>query len=121
MANEQNLKPRTTLSKEEAKELGRKGGLASAKARREKKTLKMELETLLSVVDEGGHSIQERMSAAIIKKAVKGDVRAFETIRDTIGQKPKENMNVNFEKNEEEAVELLNNIKNMVGNNDNET
>lgn len=121
MANEQNLKPRTTLSKEEAKELGRKGGLASVKARREKKTLKMELEALLEIMDEKGDSVQKKMSFALIKKAIKGDVRAFETIRDTIGQKPKENMNVNFEKNEEEAVELLNNIKNMVGNNDNET
>lgn len=121
MANEQNLKPRTTLSKEEAKELGRKGGLASVKARREKKTLKMELEALLEMTDEGGRSIQERMSAAIIKKACKGDTKAFEIIRDTIGQKPKENMNINVEKNQEEAIELLTNIKSMVGNNVNET
>lgn len=35
--NEQNLIPKTTLSKEEAKKLGSKGGKASVKARREKK------------------------------------------------------------------------------------
>lgn len=34
--NEQNLIPKTTLSKEEAKRLGSKGGKASVKARKER-------------------------------------------------------------------------------------
>lgn len=117
MANENNLKPLTT---EKAREIGRKGGLASVKARQEKKSLKAELEALLEILDEKGDSVQKKMSFALIRKAIKGDVRAFETIRDTIGQKPKENMNINFDKNQEEAVELLTNIKNMVRPNDNE-
>ena len=31
---------------------------------------------------------QEKISIALIEKALTGDVRAFETIRDTIGEKP---------------------------------
>lgn len=111
MANEQNLRTPTT---EEAREIGRKGGLASAKARREKKTLKMELEALLEIMDEQGDSIQKKMSFALIKKAVKGDTKAFEIIRDTIGQKPKENLNIDFEKTQEQAAELLSNIKDLM-------
>lgn len=111
MANEQNLKPgEYKLTLEEQK----KGGLASAKARRDRKTLKMELEALLEVMDKNGDSVQKKMSFALIKKAVAGDVRAFETIRDTIGQKPKENLNIDFEKNQIEAQELLANIKGMM-------
>ena len=111
MANEQNLKPGAyKLTLEEQK----KGGLASAKARRDRKTLKMELEALLEVMDKNGDSVQKKMSFALIKKAVAGDVRAFETIRDTIGQKPKENLNIDFEKNQIEAQELLANIKGMM-------
>ena len=112
MANNiQNLRVPTS---EEARINGRKGGLASAKARREKKTLKMELEALLEIMDEKGDSVQKKMSFALIKKAVGGDVRAFETIRDTIGQKPKENLNIDFDKNREQAQELLANIKGMI-------
>lgn len=111
MANNQNLLRPEDLTSEQLRERARKGGLASAKARREKKTLKMELEALLEIMDEKGDSVQKKMSFALIKKAIKGDVRAFETIRDTIGQKPKENLNIDFDKNREQAQELLENIK----------
>lgn len=39
MANEQNLIPVTKRTKEEAREISQKGGIASGKARRQKKTL----------------------------------------------------------------------------------
>ena len=45
MANEQNLKP--VKSKKEARERGRNGGIASGKARREKKTVRKILSELL--------------------------------------------------------------------------
>jgi hypothetical protein len=81
MANEQNLKPVT--SKKEARERGRKGGLASGEARRKRKTLKEELLLLLS---EG--ETQQSVTLALIEKAKSGDTKAFEVIRDTIGEKP---------------------------------
>ncbi len=84
--NESNLRVPTS---EEAREIGRKGGIASGKARRERKTLKEELLLLLSEGD-----TQEKMSLSIIKQALEGNTKAFEIIRDTIGEKPKEEIEV---------------------------
>lgn len=81
MANEQNLKP--VSSKKEARERGRKGGLASVESRRKRKTLKEELLLMLS---EG--ETQQSVTLALIEKAMSGDTKAFEVIRDTIGEKP---------------------------------
>lgn len=88
MANKKNLeKGKATQFKkgESAKENGKKGGTASGEVRRERKTLKEELLLLLSEGD-----TQKKVSSALIKKAQKGDVKAFITIRDTIGEKPME-------------------------------
>lgn len=81
MANKQNLKP--CSSKSEARERGRKGGLASADARRKRKSLKEELLLMLSDGD-----VQKSVTLALIEKAMAGDTKAFEVIRDTIGEKP---------------------------------
>lgn len=87
MANEQNLRPSEyKLSQEEAK----KGGIASGKARRARRTLKEELLLMLSDPE-----VQEKLSAAIMKKGMDGDIRAFEVIRDTIGEKPKDVFDIN--------------------------
>ena len=88
MANEQYLKP--VKSKKEARERGRKGGLASGEARRKRKTLKEELLLMLSDED-----IQEKISIALINEAINGNnagsvTKAFEVIRDTIGERPVE-------------------------------
>ena len=83
MANEQNLKPVT--SKKEARERGRKGGLASGEARRKRKTLKEEL--LLMLEDE---EVQKSVAVALIQEAQNGNVKAFGMLRDTIGEAPVE-------------------------------
>ena len=83
MANEQNLKPVT--SKKEARERGRKGGLASGEARRKRKTLKEEL--LLMLEDE---EVQKSVAVALIQEAQSGNVKAFGMLRDTIGEAPVE-------------------------------
>ncbi len=88
MANEENLKKGKATqfkSGEEAARNGKKGGEASARARAERKTLKEELLLLLSEGD-----TQKKVSAALIKKAKSGNVKAFEVLRDTIGEKPME-------------------------------
>lgn len=88
MANEGNLKkPRST---EEARAWGKSGGKKSGKARREKANLRKLLEIALQMQHEAGGTNAEVMTLAILKKALSGDVKAFETIRDTIGQKPVE-------------------------------
>lgn len=89
MANEQNLRPgEYKLSQEEAK----KGGQASGEARRAKRDLKRALEVLLerdTKVKGGGIlSGAEAIAAKQFEKALKGDTKAFEVIRDTSGQKP---------------------------------
>lgn len=81
MANVSNLKPiRTT---EEARKRGKNGGKASGKARNKRKALKEELLLLLST-----NNTQKRVSLALIKQAMAGNTKAFEVIRDTIGEKP---------------------------------
>ena len=110
MANEENLKPVKTKS--EARTRGRNGGIASGKARREKKMFRETLETLLSMpLNDGTNadiekiknfaslkkqniSVQEAILIAQIQRAMKGDTRSAEYVRDTIGQRPTENMNM---------------------------
>ena len=91
MANEQNLRPSEyKLSQEEAK----KGGINSGKARRQKKLLRECLEILLEkeMTDKKGETMSgaEALSAKLFKEAMKGNVKAFEVLRDTAGQKPVE-------------------------------
>lgn len=87
MAREDKLKPVRT--KQEARERGRKGGLASGIARREKKTLRAALEVLLDRKLEGSSLTgREAVAVALFEKAMSGDVKAFQELRDTVGEKP---------------------------------
>lgn len=90
MANEQNLIPFDELTENEQRAIASAGGKASVEARRKRKTLKEEL--LLMLEDE---NVQMSIAAALIKEAIEGNASksvrgAFETIRDTIGEKPAE-------------------------------
>lgn len=107
MAGIDNLR---TPSTEEARKIGRSGGIASGKARREKKAMKETLEILLSLLLQDGDSadiekiesvaalngknvtVQEAIMLAQIQKAIEGDTKAAEYIRDTSGNKPKESV-----------------------------
>lgn len=44
-------------------------------------------------------TMQEKISLSLIQEALEGNVKAFETIRDTIGEKPKDNVNISGEIN----------------------
>ena len=108
MANEDNLKP--VQSKSEARARGKAGGIASGKARREKKAFKATLESLLTMSMQKGKdvsieevqnfaeikgkniSVQDAILIAQVQKAMKGDTRAAEYVRDTLGQKPTDNI-----------------------------
>lgn len=85
MANAKNLK---RLSPSEARENGRKGGLASVKARRERKTMRELLLLALETENETGETNAQSIVASMIRAARGGDVRAFVEIRDTIGERP---------------------------------
>lgn len=77
---------------EEARENGRKGGIKSGEVRRARKTLREELTDLLTenITDKNGRVMQTQkaISASMIKQALSGNTKAFELIRDTIGEKP---------------------------------
>lgn len=81
--NEDNLVSLADRTTEEVREIARKGGIASGEARRRKKTLKDELIALLEMNDNNN-----KISVALLNKALNGDIQAFTTIRDTIGEKP---------------------------------
>ena len=93
MANNQNLR-RGGITTETASELGKKGAEKSAESRRNRKLWKEALEILLEKMmeDENGEEVtgSEAISASLFNKALAGDTKAFEIIRDTIGQKPVE-------------------------------
>lgn len=64
------------------------GGIASGEARRKKKTIRETLEMMLSGKMPDGATRQDAIVVALLEKALSGDVRAFEAIRDSIGEKP---------------------------------
>lgn len=106
MSNSKNLIPQAhKLTVEEAS----KGGKASGEARREKRDLKRAMEILLekSFTDKKGTEMSGAEAIAIkqFEKALKGDTRAFEVVRDTAGQKPVEKIQV--DEVEKESIDEL--------------
>lgn len=78
-------------SSDEARKYGAMGGKASVAARQRRKLLRELLEVALAMRDEERDmSNAEAIAAALVDKAKAGDVKAFETLRDTIGEKPVE-------------------------------
>lgn len=112
MANEENLKKGEATqfrSGEEAAKNGQKGGIASGASRRRRKAMKQTVNTMLGAgldASEGGFlelirprllalgieeedaTYQDVLIAGIMLKAMKGDVRAAEFIRDISGDSP---------------------------------
>lgn len=94
MANEQNLTGRgfDQRTAEEQRAIARQGGIASGEARRNKKDLRQALEMLLEreMTSKSGEKMSgtEAITAKLFEQALKGNVKAFETIRATVGQDP---------------------------------
>lgn len=112
MANEKNLRPSEyKLSQEEAK----RGGKASVEARRNKKMLRECLEMLLEkeITDKNGNTMTgaEAMAVKVFQQALKGDLKAFEIVRDTAGQKPVEKVVIS-----EIDSDVINEVERMVSN-----
>lgn len=89
MANNKNLIPQAhklTVDEQSA------GGKASAEARKKKRDLRLALEMLLEkdFKDKQGNSVSgaEAITTKLFEQAMKGNVKAFETIRATVGQDP---------------------------------
>ena len=127
----ENLRPcRTT---EEARERGRLGGINSAKRKKEKKKLKEIAEMLLDMpapedIIERFEQLYPELDAkemtnrlAIVQRlilnALAGDNKAFELLRDQIGEKPKEeivNTNQNINITDEKVINsVLTKVKDL--------
>ena len=95
MANEQNLRVPTSS---EARENGKKGGIASGEARMAKKSLREAMQILMDadLTGKDGKTMTgtEAMAAKAFQAALKGDWKAWELARDTAGQKPIEKIMV---------------------------
>lgn len=84
---------RPVRSKDEAKSRGKIGGQKSGEARRAKKALRERLDALLET-KHGDMDMADALALALIEKGLAGSVRAFEVIRDTIGEKPTDKVEV---------------------------
>lgn len=93
----ENLIPLSARNPTEKKELQQKGGKISAKVRQERKKLKDELIYLLNVEDKTGKTMQEKMCLSLVKNAIDGNVKAFEVIRNTIGEDEISNIHASIE------------------------
>lgn len=114
MANSQNLIKNEDLTPSQRRKNASKAGKASAKKRQQNKTFKEIINKFLNgqVSDE---SLKQQMieygfadkevsnkSCAVFalwKEAIKGNTKAFELLRDTIGEKPQEKVNISGEVN----------------------
>lgn len=83
MANNiQNLKPLNTRTKEERRKIAVMGGKASGKSRAFRKSFKE------AINDNLDDKTLEQLIKSMISEAKKGNTKAFEILRDTVGEKP---------------------------------
>lgn len=105
--NESNLIPNSERTPEERQEIARKGGIASGKARRERKAFKEALLLALETELEDGKTVQDAGIDALIMKYISGDLDVFKTIRDTIGEKPVDKIEADVNKDVNINIELI--------------
>lgn len=97
----ENLIPMSKRSKEEARASGSKGGKASGEARRKRKALREQMQTLLELpvtnrnafnkmsefgIDIGEIDNNTRLVYCLLQKAFTGDVAAIKEVRSVIGE-----------------------------------
>lgn len=94
--NEKNIEPHKIQSTEEAREKGRKGGIASGKARREKKTAReYAIAVLEGYVKDKDITIKDAMMQKLIQRAITDtDLNAIKYILELIGESPAQRIEV---------------------------
>lgn len=101
---QENLIPMNERSEDEVRELGRKGGIASGKARQEKATFKKTLEMLLDEKNSKGKTYRELITLGQIKSAIDGKAENFKAILALMGEMEEEQTNT-----PELKIEIVNN------------
>lgn len=89
----------TKITREEQRANASKAGKASVKAKKARKTFKEELLMLLEEKD-----TQKNISVALVLKALDGDIKAFEVLRDTVGEKPTDKIDMSANVSYETAI-----------------
>lgn len=100
------------MTPEQRAENGRKGGLAKGEATRRRKEMRETLDILLNMPMKKGKvytaedikcfadlkgkniTIDQAMMICLVQKALKGDLNAIAMIRDTVGEKPSDKVEV---------------------------
>ena len=90
MANNENLVSLADRTTEEKREIGIKGGKASGKVRREKKTMRETLRLMLEEIPKEnnpyGLSYKQLATLGLIKGSIEGNNANYKTIMETIGE-----------------------------------
>lgn len=127
----ENLRPSNTRTMEERREIARKGGIASGKARRQKADLKKAIKTILSMDVTDPKDIKKLQAVgleltyenlvalATVQQASKGNQRAVENIT-KLATTEKDKYDVAEQKERIKALKLKN-AKETVGVSDEET
>ena len=104
--NDQNLKKYSEYTESEKAEFHRQGGIASGQSKRRRKTFAETLRAVLASeypVEEAKKKLQsmgldgtwmDQLSQAQVDKASRGDTEAFRAVRDTIGENPRQAVDV---------------------------
>ena len=75
---------------EEAREIGRKGGLKRAENARKRKENELRWQALLETKDKDGITMQEKMDMGLWQKACSGDPVAYEKVMEYAGLSQKQ-------------------------------
>lgn len=95
------LKDMKTLDKrtpEERKMIASMGGKKQGENRRKRKALKEYLELALQIENEEGLDYYTLITKSLLEQAENGNVKAYEVIRDTLGQSPKQQVELSSQK-----------------------
>ena len=126
LANEENLIKNSERTPSERREIAKKAGIASGKARRKKAEFKKALEIVLSskvqnqqlaeMLETMGYDNTNEMAIALmtVQKAMKGDLRAVELIERTANQVAKDKLDKQEQKERIRALKLENQRKAMM-------
>lgn len=85
--NADNIIPNSERTAEERKAIARAGGIASGKARRERKTIAESLRALLDEQDENGISRLDKLTAKCLTNTFKkGEIKDLRTLTEILGE-----------------------------------
>lgn len=91
---------------------GSKGGKSKAKNEKAKQLFRAAIQEALKAPTEGKGTVVEEIVAAQVKKALEGDTKAFEVLRDTIGEKPSNKIETSVTNENKELIKkYLDSIK----------